>query len=425
MMAMTERLLQFIWQFQYFNQAELTAVDGEQLHILHPGFLNTNQGQDFTQAKIKIDSTIFAGNIELHLKTSDWQTHQHAVDANYANIILHVVWQHDAQPNNAPNCPVLVLQDRVSTFLLAQYEQLMLNNQFVPCAHHLPVLGDVAWLAWKERLAAERLERKAQQIMQRLTACNNHWEEVFWRMLARNFGITVNADLFEAVAQTISIQILAKHKNQIHQLEALLLGQANVLKGEMQEDYPIMLQKEYRFLQKKYQLSAINKQPDYLRMRPANFPSVRMAQLAMLIHQSAHLFSIIKSKKTVKEIQDLFDVTANDYWHYHYRMDEPSEYHPKKMGQQMIDNIIINTIVPVLFAYGLFTKDEAVKTKAINWLTQLKPEQNTITRNWVKHGVKNYNALDAQALIELKNNYCQHHKCLDCAVGNAILKRGK
>jgi hypothetical protein len=422
---MTERLLQFIWQFQYFNALALTDVDGEPLVILHPGTLNTNQGPDFSEAKIRIGNTLLVGNVELHLKTSDWDSHQHTTDSNYNSIILHVVWQHDKQPENAPACAVLVLQDRVSTLLLQQYEALMQANSFVPCAKHLPALSDVAWLSWKERLAAERLERKAAEIIHRLQQTKQHWEEVFWWMLARNFGIKVNADLFEQVAQSISINILAKHKNQIHQLEALLLGQANLLNSKMEEAYPTMLQKEYQFLKQKYQLVQPKKSPDFLRMRPANFPTVRLAQLAMLVNQSSHLFSTIKSTATVKEIQQLFDVTANDYWHYHYQIDEVTDYHPKKLGRQMVDNIIINTIIPVLFAYGLYTKDEAIKTKAILWLTNLGPEQNTITRNWVKYGVKNYNALDAQALIELKNNYCQYHKCLDCAIGNAILKRGK
>jgi hypothetical protein len=422
---MTERLLQFIWQFQYFNALALTDVDGEPLAILHPGTLNTNQGPDFSEAKVKVGNTLLVGNVELHLKTSDWDSHQHTTDSNYNSIILHVVWQHDKQPENAPACAVLVLHDRVSTLLLQQYEALMQADSFVPCAQHLPALSDVAWLSWKERLAAERLERKAAEIIHRLQQTKQHWEEVFWWMLARNFGIKVNADLFEQVAQSISINILAKHKNQIHQLESLLLGQANLLNSKMEEAYPTMLQKEYQFLKQKYQLVQPKKSPDFLRMRPANFPTVRLAQLAILVNQSSHLFSIIKSKATVKEIQQLFDVTANDYWHYHYQIDEATDYHPKKLGRQMVDNIIINTIIPVLFAYGLYTKDEAIKTKAILWLTNLGPEQNTITRNWVKYGVKNYNALDAQALIELKNNYCQYHKCLDCAIGNAILKRGK
>ncbi len=422
---MTERLLQFIWQFQYFNAVALTDVDGEPLAILHPGTLNTNQGPDFSEAKVKVGNTLLVGNVELHLKTSDWDSHQHTTDSNYNSIILHVVWQHDKQPENTPACAVLVLQDRVSTLLLQQYETLMQAVSFVPCAKHLPALSDVAWLSWKERLAAERLERKADEIIHRLQQTKQHWEEVFWWMLARNFGIKVNADLFEQVAQSISINILAKHKNQIHQLEALLLGQANLLNQKMEESYPKMLQKEYQFLKQKYQLVQPKKSPDFLRMRPANFPTVRLAQLAMLVNKSSHLFSTIKSTATLKEIQQLFDVTANDYWHYHYQIDEATDYHPKKLGRQMVDNIIINTIIPVLFAYGLYTKDEAIKTKAILWLTNLSPEQNTITRNWVKYGVKNYNALDAQALIELKNNYCQYHKCLDCAIGNAILKRGK
>jgi len=418
---MTERLLQFIWQFQYFNTNALVGLNHEQLMIQHPGKLNTNQGPDFLEARINIDDTLLVGNVELHLKTSDWNLHRHATDENYSNIILHVVWQHDHQPEQAPNCPVLVLADKVSKLLLQQYQLLMDNQTFVPCANQLPGLSELAWLSWKERLAMERLERKSKAILLQLERTNGHWEEVFWWQLARNFGITVNADVFEGIAQSVSINVLAKHKNQIHQLEALLLGQAGLLNGEMYDDYSTMLQKEYQFLQAKYRLQQVKSRPDFLRMRPANFPTIRLAQLAMLIQQSSHLFSKIKAINVVGNVQELLLVTANDYWHYHYRLGEETPYKPKKLGLQMSDNIIINTVVPVLFAYGLYAKDEQQKAKAIHWLSAMKPEKNNVIQNWHKHQIPANNALDTQALIELKNNYCNQHKCLDCAVGNSLL----
>ncbi len=420
---MTERLLQFIWQFQYFNKQALSTYDGAPLQVLHPGQLNTNQGPDFSQGKIKIDTTIWAGNIELHVKASDWHIHKHAADKNYNNIILHVVWQNDAavQDENGNHIPTLELQPYVPAIMMQKYTQLMEHKGFVPCEGHLPVLSGIAWFAWKERLAIERLMRKSKEVLVLLAESNDHWEEVFWWMLAKNFGIPVNADVFQKVAKSVSINILAKHKNQLHQLEALLLGQAGLLNDEFTDDYPLMLQKEYRFLAKKYSLQQVHKAPSFLRMRPANFPTVRLAQLAMLIHQSSHLFSRIKDTKTITDIQNMFVVTANDYWHYHYTFTEPTPYSPKSLGKQMANNIIINTIIPVLFAYGASHNEQQFKDIPIKWLLQLPPENNTITNKWKEKEVLNQNALDSQALIELKNNYCNKRLCLDCAVGNKLL----
>lgn len=422
---MTERLLQFIWQFQYFNKQALTLHDGSALQILYQGHLNTNQGPDFSQAKIKIDNTVWAGNIELHIKASDWHQHNHGTDKNYSNIILHVVWENDAaiKDVNGETIPTLELQPYVPVIMLQKYAMLMEHAGFVPCENHLPALTGMAWFAWKERLAIERLMRKAKEVLALLHESNNHWEEVFWWMLAKNFGIPVNADVFLQVAKSISITVLAKHKNQLHQLEALLLGQAGLLNAEFKEDYPLMLQKEYRFLAKKYSLIQVNKAPSFLRMRPANFPTVRLAQLAMLINQSTHLFSKIKDTKSFTDIQALFTVTANDYWHYHYLFDEATPYHPKALGKQMANNIIINTVIPVLFAYGADRNEQQFKDLPIKWLLQLPPENNTITSKWKEKEVLNQNALDSQALLELKKNYCDKRLCLDCAVGNKILPK--
>jgi hypothetical protein len=261
--------------------------------------------------------------------------------------------------------------------------------------------------------------------LQTLQQANNHWEEVLWWMLARNFGTKVNADTFEAVARSLPLTLLGKHKNQIHQLEGLLLGQSLLLNRSFDEDYPRLLQREYRFLQKKYQLKQVSLPPHLLRMRPANFPTIRLAQLAMLIHESSHLFSTIVEAGEIDTIKKLLNCTANDYWHYHYLLDEPTAYKPKQVGEQMVNNIIINSIVPVVFAYGQYNKNELIKEKAMQWLSQISPEENAITKQWKLTGVTNTNAAESQALIELKNNYCNQRRCLECTIGNAVLKQGK
>ncbi|HEX4374386.1 MAG TPA: DUF2851 family protein, partial [Puia sp.] len=421
-LSMTEKLLQFIWQFQYFNLNELKLQSGEDLRIIFPGQFNSNQGPDFSEARIYIDKTLWAGNIELHINSSDWNKHSHDTDKNYDNVILHVVWEDD-KSNATKNIPVLVLNNRVSKLLLNKYEELMNNKFFIPCEKNIQSVTEIIWISWKERLLVERLQKKNKVIENYLSQNTYHWEETLWWLIAKNFGIKINAEAFEAIAKTVSTNILAKHKNNIHQLEALLLGQAGLLENEFAEDYPIMLRKEYYFLKKKYKLSPINQPVHFLRMRPGNFPTVRLAQLAMLIHQSLHLFSKIIEIKNVDEIKKLLSVTANDYWHYHYRFDETSAFKKKNLGLQMVNNIIINTIIPIVFAYGNFKNEPAYKTKALQWLEQLSPEKNSIIAGWENINIENKNAFDSQSLLELKNNYCDKKRCLECAVGNALLKK--
>lgn len=422
---MTERLLQFIWQMQYFNKNALCTSAGESLAIQHPGLFNTNQGPDFLQANIKIGSTSWVGNIELHLHTSDWKAHKHEDDLNYSNVMLHVVWKNDLEnaDESSRNIPLLILQDRVSKFLLTRYEELMYNHTIIACEKNVHAVPAIIWDAWQTRLAAERLERKSLMIQGYLQKTNNHWEEVFWWILAKNFGATVNTTAFEAVAKSISVNILAKHKNQIQQIEALLLGQAGLLNANFTESYPVMLQKEYRFLREKYKLKAIHEPVHFLRMRPGNFPTIRLAQLAMLIHHSSHLFSQIKDITALKEVMELFTVTANDYWHYHYRLDEAAAFRPKIIGEKTLQNIIINTAIPAVFAYGAVHQEQRYKNKALQWLESIAPEENSITKKWKQLGVHNSSALDSQALTELTKEYCIRKQCLQCAVGNAILKR--
>ncbi|MEO5947785.1 MAG: DUF2851 family protein [Chitinophagaceae bacterium] len=416
---MTERLLQFIWQFQYFDKSELLTTVGEEVQVLFSGQLNTNQGPDFSDAKIMIQKTTWAGSVELHIKTSDWNKHNHQTDKNYKNVILHVVWENDQTDNTIP---VLELKGRVSKILLQRYEELMNSNSFIPCENSINTVKEITWKSWKDRLLVERLLRKSQMVESYLNQNNFHWEETFWWLLSRNFGIKVNADAFEAIAQSISINILAKHKMQIHQLEALLLGQAGLLDAKFADDYPQMLQNEYKFLKRKYSLKPINTPVFFLRMRPGNFPTIRLAQLAMLVHDSAHLFSKIKEADAIKDVKAWLDVTANDYWHYHYKFDDESAFRKKKLGAAMIDNIIINTVCPVLFSYGNYHDENKYKDKALKWLEETSAEKNNITKGFQQLGIENKTAFDSQGLIELKNEYCNKKRCLECGVGNAILK---
>ena len=417
---MTERLLQYIWQFQYFNRASLQTTDAETLEIIFLGTINKNQGPDFQNAKIKIGNTILAGTIEIHCKASEWAKHQHHNDKNYRNVILHVVFENDALFSN--QIPVLELKSRISNLMLHQYDRLMMSNTFIACSGSIHEIRDITWSSWKGRLLAERLTRKALKVHELLNENKAHWEETFWWLMARSFGTKVNSDAFEAIARSVSIAIIARHKNSIHQLEALLLGQANLLNDNFEDEYPKMLQREYKFLKTKYNLKPIEIPIHFLRMRPGNFPTIRLAQLSMLISQSTHLFSKVVETDNVRDIEGWLKCTANDFWHYHYHFHLQSNFKKKELGKAMIATIIINTIIPSLFAHGLYYNNEQQKRKAINWLEQINTENNSILSGFAQLSVISKTAYDSQALIELKNEYCIKKRCLECSVGNAILK---
>jgi hypothetical protein len=422
---MKEDILQYIWKFQYFNNSGLLSTSGDPILIIHPGMHNTNQGPDFTEAKIKINDTLWAGNVELHINSSDWNRHNHSADNNYNNIILHIVWNHDVEIRNANgiNLPTLELQSRVSKLLLDKYQQLMETPQFIPCEKLKHNLSDLSLTGWKQRLAAERLIMKSENILNILKETGYHWEETFWWLIAANFGLKVNSRMFAKIAQSLPLPVLAKHKNSILQVEALLFGQAGLLGKEFKEKYPAMLKREYEFYQKKYKLKPVDGELFFLRMRPANFPTLRLAQLAMLIHNSEHLFSKIKETDSVDDIKKMLSLEANDYWNYHYVFDEETDYKVKRLGKQMTNNIIINTIVPIIFSYGLYLNEETYKDKAIKWLEEIPTEKNTITKGFEKLKYNIKTAFDSQAFIQLKNEYCMHKLCLQCAIANSILNK--
>ncbi len=422
---MKEDLLQYIWQFQYFNNKELQTISGEKIHIQFQGSHNYNQGPDFTEAKIKIGATIWAGNVEIHINSSDWNLHNHSSDPNFENIILHVVWNHDTEITGSGNqpLPTLELQERVPKLLLDKYRELMETARYIPCENQVHQINELTLTNWKQRLLAERLVTKSEKVLAILQETNFHWEETFWRLIAGNFGLKVNSAVFRKIAESLPVSMLAKHKNSIHHLEALLFGQSGLLNKNFEEKYPVLLQKEFKFYKQKYKLQPLDGKLFFLRMRPANFPTIRLAQLAALIHESEHLFSKIKDSKEVRELKGMLDVTANDYWNYHYVFDEETTFKKKKLGSAMINNIIINTVVPVVFAYGFHHDEKAYREKAIRWLEDIPEEKNAITKGFELLNFSNKNAADSQALIQLKNEYCNKKRCLHCAIGNSLLKR--
>lgn len=421
----SERLLQFIWQFQYYNRQSLQTVSGEAVEVIFPGELNRNQGPDFKQARVKIGAVLWAGDIELHLQSSGWLQHHHNTDDQYAKVILHVIWQQDIPIADGNNhlIPALELYNRVPLFLLQRYQQWMQQPQTIPCHADIHMAPAITWQSWQQRLLIERLQHKAEHIQQLLQQNNNHWEQVCWQLTCRYFGAPVNTEAFEQIAASLPVSLLARHKGQLHQLEALLLGQGGFLKDDFIEHHALLLQKEYTFLQAKYGLIPVNKAPVFLRMRPVNFPTVRLAQLAMLLHQSVHLFSKIKEAGSLKNLAALFSVTAGAYWNTHYQLKEVAAHQLKRTGQQLVDTVLINVAVPLLFTYGRQQSEAKYCDHALQLLEEIGAEKNNITNAFVALQVENKNAFTSQSLLHLKKNYCDVKRCLECAVGNAILKR--
>jgi hypothetical protein len=422
---MKENFLHYLWRMKRFDLSNLQTTEGEQITIQKFGTHNHHAGPDFLNAKIQIGDTLWAGNVEMHLNASEWIAHKHQDDAAYNNVILHVVMEEDRPifHTSGERIPCLEIKKRIPLKLVNVYQKLLHNEHWIPCQHHFFEVKELTKNLWLDRLLVERLEQKTEIIEQTLDNNNGNWEETFYQFLAKNFGVKVNAEPFEAVAHSLPLLTLAKHKNNAFQLEALLFGQSGLLEKEFVDDYPNRLKKEYDFLRKKHSLIPIEGVSwRFLRMRPANFPTIRIAQFATLIHQSVHLFSKILEVKKVKQIEALFRVELSDYWLTHYVFDKESKSRSKRLGKNAIQLLVINTIVPFLFLYGKRKADSAFKDQALQLLEEVSPEKNSTIEQWKVLGMQPDSAYQTQALLQLKNEYCSAQRCLECGIGGAILK---
>jgi hypothetical protein len=418
---MTEKLLQFIWKHRYFNQQGLELINGEPATIEYPGEENINQGPDFINARIRINGRFWVGSIELHLYSSGWTKHSHSEDENYRNVILHVVWKQDRLEIKR-NIPQLELCNRIPRLMLDTYAGWMIKPVFIPCELSASKTAIKKWETWASRLLIMRLNRKMYSILGSLRINQYHWEEQLWWMIAANFGNPVNAAAFESVAKSIPFSLIAKHRYQFIQLEALLIGQANLLEKNFRDPYPIMLRREFTFLKKKYGLKKIYEPVHLLRMRPENFPCIRLSQLAALWANSTTLFAWILECDSILLLRKKLMVRANDYWHNHYIFEKPSIFREKMLGFQMCDNIIINSIIPLLYTYGKMVPDPGILKKSISWLEQMPAEQNRVIQGWKRIGVSVKKATGSQSLIELKKQFCDQRKCLECEIGKQLLQ---
>lgn len=420
---MNEYLLQYIWQNSLYQTGDLKSANGEAITIINPGRRNTDAGPDFLEARIKVGNTLWAGNIELHVRTSDWDKHRHDEDARYNNIILHVVYINDKAV--AGNHTLLELKPHIDTKVVDKYHALMAQPTTIPCANLLQDVPDITWSAWLDRLVAERWEERLTEWQHLWQQEANDWRTLLYYRLAANFGFHVNRDAFLELAQSLPLNILVKHKNSLLQIEALLFGQSGLLPDKDLDDYAAALEKEYHFLRRKYQLTPmLAHRWKFMRLRPPNFPTIRIAQFAALVHKSLELFAKMMEIKSAEELLPLLDVKASQYWHSHYRFGEKAKDNSERnIGTEAALNIMINTVAPMQYLYAKLEGKTPMIDQSLSLLQSLKAENNNIIREWKTYGIKAKDAATSQALLQLYNNYCTSKNCLNCAIGNRLMKR--
>lgn len=421
---MKEDFLHYLWRFKKFETLNLETAQKESVTIIKTGDYLELAGPDFFNAQIKIGNQKWAGNVEIHLKSSDWYLHNHEKDPAYENIILHVVWENDTPifRENNTEIPVLVLKDYVYKEIVENYNVLLSPKTWISCENQLKQIDDFVLKNWQERLFFERLERKSKFVYELLEETNQDWEAVLFLLLAKNFGLNTNGAAFLQMAKSIPFSIIRKESFEFENLESLLFGTAGLLDGEKEDIYFKDLKFRYFYLIHKYQLEKNYITPvQFFKHRPDNFPTIRISQLASLYHKYQNLFSKIIAFKSVKNVYDLLGISVNPYWQNHYQFDKESPKKNKTLSKSFLDLVIINTIIPIQFAY--FNKmGEASTEDLIEFMKGVTPEKNAIIDKFISFGIKAANAFETQTLLELKNEYCNQKACLKCALGMELLK---
>lgn len=419
-----EHLLHYVWRHRLYSPTNLFTTDGNSITVIDPGIQNTNAGPDFFNAKIKINTTLWAGNIEIHTKSSDWFKHRHHENRAYDSVILHITNDNDCSIYriNGETIPQLILT--IPENLQKNIDWLLYRDKSIPCFPFLQEIEKCQIISWLNNLVSERLERKTQDIFRLLKQYNEDWNEVFFIILTRNFGFGVNSDAFEWLAKSLPFRYIQKQRNSLTQIEALLFGQAGMLEEKNEDHYYRFLQQEYQFLQKKFKLNPLEKSLfKQLRIRPENFPHLKLAQLAAIWHKYDTLFSKILEAGTPRQIKTLFHVPLSDFWNTHYHFKHLSPTKEKLIGGNALNILLINTIVPFLFAWGKYHDLQEYCERSIYLLETLPTEKNNITFSFSKAGITTQNASDSQALIQLKREYCEKKKCLYCRIGFQLMKK--
>jgi hypothetical protein len=421
----SEELLQFIWQHRLLKPLPLITHAGNAIAVLHTGDLNVNAGPDFSNAKIRINDLVLNGNVEVHIKTSDWLKHKHQYDKNYDTLILHVVYEHDITlPQNEVNhVEVLELKALIDEATLKAYEQICTADYALPCAKQLKTVNELKFIAWLERMAIERLETKVKRVEQLFSAFNNDYAQTFYSLLLRNFGFNVNSEPFELLAKHLPVTLLLKHADNLMQLEALLLGTSGLLDEQFEDRYMQTLQNEFAYLKTKYHLTALKKELfKFSRLRPANFPTVRLAQLAMLVHSNAGLFHNPHQYASYTELKKALHITPQGYWANHYRPDGKASDKALSFGNASIEILIINTFAPFFFFYSKKLAKPEFSEAAIALLNACAFESNVKTKLFAAKKEVLKDAANSQGLIHLHDNYCRKKQCLKCGIAASLLK---
>ena len=424
---MREDFLHFVWQYKKIPFTHLRTEHQETLEIVEYGFPNLGEGPDFLNARISIGGQLWAGNVEMHLKSSDWYAHHHETDINYDNVVLHVVWEDDIAVfrKDQSQIPTLVLKNLISEKLLLSYQKLMnaTKTKFINCEKVIDSVPSIIWTSWEERLYFERLEQKASQIEKLLTYSKHDWEAVLFALLSKNFGTKTNGPQFLDNALKLDFSKVRKTSSNLHQLESLLFGYFGLLGVENCHDqYFLGLKKEYAYLKQKYDLRSLEGKPAFFGMRPMNFPTLRISQLANLYYNNSALFQRLLEIKSLGEFYKIFQITTSPYWENHFTFGKLSKPSKKRLSKSFIDLLLINTIIPLKFSYARVmgkTWDDEV----LALISNIKGETNSIVTGFHTFGISSKNALESQSKIQLYNTYCTSKRCLDCAVGVRLLNR--
>ena len=419
-----EQLLHYVWKHKIFPLKELKTTTGQQVDVIDTGLANTDAGPDFFNAKLKLDGVLWIGNIEIHERSSDWFKHGHHADAGYNSVILHIASEIDTEISRSNGERIPQIQLICPEAVRTNYKELLETDSYPPCYRIIPSLPPFTAHSWMTALQMERFEQKATLLNERLKRCQGNWEDAFFITLARNFGFGLNGDAFETWAHRLPFRAVDKHRNDLFQIEAIFFGQAGILEDSDGDGYYLRLKKEYTYLQHKFGLIPMDASLwRFLRLRPANFPHIRIAQLACLYHRAYGLLSRIMETETLQGVRDILKGGTSEYWLTHYTFGGSSPSRPKTLSNTSLDLLIINTVVTFLYAYGLHKGNRVLCARAGSFLEELKAENNYITRMWEQCGMKASNAADSQALIQLKKDYCDKKKCLYCRIGYEYLKR--
>lgn len=421
---MREDFLHYLWKYNKIDILNLRTINNEAIQIINAGQYLKTAGPDFFNAQLIIGHQKWAGNVEIHIKSSDWYVHNHERDDAYDNVILHVVWEHDSEifRNDNSAIPVLELKNYVDQELISKYNSLITPKSWIYCENDIRDVDEFTLHNWQERLFLERLERKSLPILEMLRETNNDWEAVLFCLLAKNFGLNTNGAPFLQMAASIPFSVIRKECFDVTNLEALFYGSTGLLSEEKEDTYYRNLKTRFEYLGRKYQLDiSVFEKLQFFKHRPDNFPTIRLAQLASLYHVRHNLFSQLITVASLPELYELLEVNVSDYWRSHYIFDKVSPHKKKKLSHSFIDLILINTIIPLQFTYAK-SQGEDVVDDLISLLNAVTPEKNSIIEKFTSFGLKSNSAFDTQSLLQLKNEYCTKFKCMECMIGISLLK---